>query len=103
MMKLQARAVDFQPKGWTRLWTHEQMTLVQTRLAHSWLAHREIHDQFWRIFEFRGYLRRRTFQLQPTTANMSDSGEVEVETSGYQVLPKEVTDEIGSIKLFNKW
>lgn len=35
---------------------------------------------------------------------MSDSGEVEVEsTSGYQVLPKEVTDEIGSIKLFNKW
>ena len=23
--------------------------------------------------------------------------------SGYQVLPKEVTEEIGSIKLFNKW
>lgn len=37
-------------------------------------------------------------------AIMSDNGEVEVETvSGYQVLPKEVTDEIGSIKLFNKW
>jgi hypothetical protein len=35
---------------------------------------------------------------------MSDSGEVEVEAvSGYQVLPKEVTEEIGSIKLFNKW
>lgn len=35
---------------------------------------------------------------------MSDSGEVEVENlSGYQVLPKEVTDEIGTIKLFNKW
>jgi small subunit ribosomal protein S5e len=35
---------------------------------------------------------------------MSDSGEIEVETvQGYQVLPKEVTDEIGSIKLFNKW
>ena len=36
---------------------------------------------------------------------MSDSGEVEVESisGGYQVLPKEVTDEIGSIKLFNKW
>jgi small subunit ribosomal protein S5e len=31
-------------------------------------------------------------------------GEVEVESpSGYQVLPKEVTEEIGSIKLFNKW
>ena len=31
-------------------------------------------------------------------------GEIEVEAvSGYQVLPKEVTDEIGSIKLFNKW
>jgi small subunit ribosomal protein S5e len=35
---------------------------------------------------------------------MSDSGEVEVEAvQGYQVLPKEVTEEIGSIKLFNKW
>lgn len=35
---------------------------------------------------------------------MSDSGEVEVESlNGYQVLPKEVTDEIGAIKLFNKW
>lgn len=35
---------------------------------------------------------------------MSDSGEVEVEKSNtFQVLPKEVTDEIGSIKLFNKW
>jgi small subunit ribosomal protein S5e len=36
---------------------------------------------------------------------MSDSaGEVEVENpSGYLVLPKEVTDEIGSVKLFNKW
>jgi hypothetical protein len=38
-----------------------------------------------------------------TFANMSD-GEVEVESpSGYAVLPKDVTDEIGSIKLFNKW
>lgn len=35
---------------------------------------------------------------------MSDNGEVEVENpSGYQVLPKDVTEEIGSIKLFNKW
>jgi small subunit ribosomal protein S5e len=34
---------------------------------------------------------------------MSENGEVEVENSSYQVLPKEVTDEIGSIKLFNKW
>jgi small subunit ribosomal protein S5e len=35
---------------------------------------------------------------------MSDSGDIEVEAvQGYQVLPKEVTDEIGSIKLFNKW
>ena len=34
---------------------------------------------------------------------MSD-GEVEVESpSGYPVLPKEVTEEIGSVKLFNKW
>jgi small subunit ribosomal protein S5e len=34
---------------------------------------------------------------------MSDNGEVEVENSSYPVLPKDVTDEIGSIKLFNKW
>jgi len=34
---------------------------------------------------------------------MSENGEVEVETPSYQVLPKEVTDEIGSVKLFNKW
>lgn len=35
---------------------------------------------------------------------MSDNGEVEVDTpNGYQVLPKEVTAEIGAIKLFNKW
>jgi len=35
---------------------------------------------------------------------MSDNEEVEVESpSDYAVLPKEVTDEIGSIKLFNKW
>lgn len=33
---------------------------------------------------------------------MSD-GEVEVETQTFQVLPKEVTEEIGSVKLFNKW
>jgi hypothetical protein len=38
----------------------------------------------------------------PETAIMSD-GEIEVESpSGYAVLPKDVTDEIGSIKLFNK-
>jgi small subunit ribosomal protein S5e len=34
---------------------------------------------------------------------MSDNEEIEVEASGYAVLPKDVTDEIGSIKLFNKW
>lgn len=34
----------------------------------------------------------------------SDNGEVEVEVAqGYAVLPKDVTSEIGSIKLFNKW
>ena len=34
---------------------------------------------------------------------MSD-GEVEVETpQRYPVLPKDVTNEIGSTKLFNKW
>ena len=36
---------------------------------------------------------------------MSDNGEVEVEAPASlpNLLPKEVTDEIGSIKLFNKW
>ena len=34
---------------------------------------------------------------------MSDNGEVEVATAPFPVLTKEVSDEIGSIKLFNKW
>jgi small subunit ribosomal protein S5e len=34
---------------------------------------------------------------------MSDSGEVEVATSAFTVLPKDVQAEIGSVKLFNKW
>jgi small subunit ribosomal protein S5e len=34
---------------------------------------------------------------------MSDSGEIEVATAAFSVLPKDVTEEIGSIKLFNKW
>lgn len=35
---------------------------------------------------------------------MSEAEEsVEVTPSGYEVLPKEVTSEIGSVKLFNKW
>ncbi len=35
---------------------------------------------------------------------MSDNGEVEVESSNqYQILPKDVSSEIGTVKLFNKW
>jgi len=34
---------------------------------------------------------------------MSDNGEIEVEASAYQVLPKDVVAEIGTVKLFNKW
>ena len=34
---------------------------------------------------------------------MSDNGEIEVEASSYQVLPKDVVAEIGTVKLFNKW
>jgi small subunit ribosomal protein S5e len=34
---------------------------------------------------------------------MSDNGEIEVENpTGTPILPKEVTDEQGSVKLFNK-
>ena len=41
---------------------------------------------------------------QQQLLKMSDTAEVEVENpSGYMVLPKDVTEEIGSIKLFNKW
>ena len=45
-----------------------------------------------------------SFSLQPpTTAIMSDNGEIEVENpTGIAILPKEVTDEQGSVKLFNK-
>jgi hypothetical protein len=40
--------------------------------------------------------------IPPKLTIMSD-GEIEVESpAGYAVLPKEVTDEIGSVKLFNK-
>lgn len=40
-----------------------------------------------------------------TASIMSDNGEVEVENpSGtWQVLPKEVAAEQGTVKLFNKW
>jgi small subunit ribosomal protein S5e len=34
---------------------------------------------------------------------MSDAGEVEVDSPLHTILPKEVTAEIGSTKLFNKW
>lgn len=35
---------------------------------------------------------------------MSENGEVEVEAvQAYDILPKDVTAEIGSTKLFNKW
>jgi small subunit ribosomal protein S5e len=35
---------------------------------------------------------------------MSDNGEIEVENpTGINILPKDVTDEQGSVKLFNKW
>ncbi|KAK8093750.1 hypothetical protein PG997_000435, partial [Apiospora hydei] len=37
------------------------------------------------------------------TPKMSDNGEIEVESSNYQVLPKDVVSEIGSVKLFNRW
>lgn len=34
---------------------------------------------------------------------MSDSGEVEVESTVFQAVPKDVLAEQGSVKLFNKW
>jgi hypothetical protein len=34
---------------------------------------------------------------------MSDNGEVEVESTSYTVLPKDVQAEIGQVKLFNRW
>jgi small subunit ribosomal protein S5e len=46
---------------------------------------------------------RQSSALQNIAIMSDNSGEVEVESRGYAVLPKDVTDEIGSIKLFNKW
>jgi small subunit ribosomal protein S5e len=34
---------------------------------------------------------------------MSDTGEVEVETPTFAILPKEVAQEVGTVKLFNRW
>ena len=34
---------------------------------------------------------------------MSDNGEEVESPNGYPVLPKEVTEQMGSVKLFNKW
>ena len=34
---------------------------------------------------------------------MSDSGEVEVDTPAFQVIPKDIAKDIGTVKLFNKW
>jgi hypothetical protein len=46
---------------------------------------------------------RHNTPIPSIVAKMSD-GEVEVETpQGYPVLPKDVTSEIGTTKLFNKW
>jgi uncharacterized ferritin-like protein (DUF455 family) len=46
---------------------------------------------------------RSTDATPPKTKNMSDNGDIEVATAAFPVLPKEVSDEIGSVKLFNKW
>lgn len=48
---------------------------------------------------------RRLSQSLPRhpTAIMSDTGDVEVESTAFPVLPKEVMAEQGSVKLFNKW
>lgn len=66
-----------------------------------------IRDQFFDVREPNSRLPSISVSKHNTKsviAIMSDSGEIEVEAvSGYQVLPKEVTEEIGSIKLFNKW
>lgn len=51
----------------------------------------------------RNPLNARIVRSSVTAANMSDNGEIEVEAAAYQVLPKDVVSEIGSVKLFNKW
>lgn len=50
--------------------------------------------------------RLRVLSTTGTVAHLviMSEGEIEVESpQGYPVLPKDVTEEIGSIKLFNKW
>ncbi len=40
------------------------------------------------------------FAVPSLVSNMSDGGEIEVEaTSGFKVLPKDVVEEVGTIKL----
>ena len=83
---------------------------VMPRLTSALLAHKRRNIEFDTLAETcdrqqRQRLRRPTLFLPPTptTAIMSDNGEIEVENpTGIAILPKEVTDEQGSVKLFNK-
>lgn len=43
------------------------------------------------------------FAFRQIHAIMSDNDEVEVDAPAFQVLPKDISAEIGTIKLFNKW
>jgi hypothetical protein len=77
-------------------------SLTQFGLAHTRkysLGEKNEHHEFLKASKIQPI-----HNTKSAIATMSDSGDIEVEAvQGYQVLPKEVTDEIGSIKLFNKW
>jgi hypothetical protein len=80
---------------------------LQARPDHSRRGHQKIHDHTHSSLLCVDVLHAKLpihhhLQLfsQPITANMSE-GEVEVASSSYEVLPKEVLAEVGSIKLFS--
>lgn len=79
---------------------------LRSRPDHSQRGHQKIHDHTLQAFcvvvlhaKLPIHHHLQLFS-QPTTANMSE-GEVEVATSSYDVLPKEVLAEVGSVKLFS--
>ena len=50
-----------------------------------------------------GQLSAASYVVEHRQTIMSENDEVEVDTPTFQVLPKDVAAEIGTIKLFNKW
>ena len=96
---------------WRRRWS-ARVQRCQAPLAHHWRTKRARNSMPTSPRTDFSIHRQRLRTLTPiplslpptpTTAIMSDNGETEVENpTGINILPKDVTDEQGSVKLFNK-